>query len=539
MSFALYQLRAWQTLKISGVVYTVKGMIEFRQGSYAWKEYALSDSEGKRSWLSVEGDESIPLCALFQPVEANVFTPDEHVVYEGRRYARSESGRAEVIDSFGLPDVQIADVVEFEEYRSESGLLLSCERWSDKVEYSAGAELPKTRIGMDDGAFVAEQKPALPKPSYTKMTSLPLGQELRIRGATYSIQGYVRYRQKGFTWMEYKISPSSRLPGLHGGSEEWLCVERGQGDGCALSLHRSIPFPTFSMGKRRPDKTIVYAGVVYDWVEEGKGKVTACGGDVDFDDGEAFAFTEYRSRDNATLTCEFWEDEQEASLGEELREEDVTVLDSRKRSVFGFGKTFSPRKPDWMRGLIVSIALALILISEGIFLFSSARPLLIERQLASNPSFIPVTSVTLQGDKKAQVYSTPLSLDDACLAVIRMDPENVQYVTTTAEDPEKGERILQTARETVMIYESESGDTYVQVSANTPREGRYTAYRPRNPLRMLRLYRGSREWYGSRRTTDTEAQGIDTSRYSPFVASARQASVAARRSSGGGRRFGK
>jgi hypothetical protein len=260
---------------------------------------------------------------------------------------------------------------------------------------------------------------------------------------------------------------------------------------------------------------------------------------VDFDDGEVFAFSEYRSRNNDILTWEFWDGEQEASLGKELREEDVAVLDSRKRAFSK--KTSSSGNFNRMEVWIVSIVLALILIPGWISSFSSARPPLIERQLASNSSFALVTSVTLQGDKKAQVYSTSLSLDDACLAVIRMDPEKVQYVTTTTEDPEKGERILQTTRETVMIYESESEETYVQVSENAPGEGRYTAYRPRSPLRMLRLYRGSRAWYGSssRRTADAEAQGIDTSRYGPSVASARQASVTARRSSGGGSRFGK
>jgi hypothetical protein len=512
-------------MKIDGVVYTVKGMIEFRQGSYAWKEYALSDSGGKRWWLSVEGDESISACSLFRVIETDFFTPDEKVVYEGRTYTRRESGRAEVIDSFGLSEVQVADGVEFEEYGDDSGLLLSRERWSDRVEYSAGAELPKDRILVDDGAFVAGPKKAPPEISYRKMTSLPLGQELRIRGTNYSIEGIVRYRQDGFTWTEYKVGSGSHR------AEEWLCVEQTSGNECALSLHS----PAFFSAAGRPGQSVVYSGVTYDRVEEGKGEVTEFDGDVDFDEGEVFAFVEFRSRDNGILTLEYWGGEQEASLGTELKPSEVTVLDSQKRAPLA--RLFTHRTSLTANLMKVLLVLSFALPLALTFFSSSAAAPLIKKQLESSSLFAPVTSVTLQGGKKAQVYSTSLSLEEACLAVIRMDPENIRYVTTAAEDAEKGERMVETSRETVMIYESESGETYVQVSENESREGSYTAYRPRSARRALGLYYGSRRWYRSGQRT--MSQSIDTGRYTPAVASARQASVSARRSSGGGSHFGK
>jgi hypothetical protein len=534
MSLGLYRLRAWQTMKIDGVVYTIKGMVEFRQGPYGWKEYELWDNAGKQWWLSVEREESIPLCSLFRVLEGDFFTPDEKVIYEGRTYTRRESGRAEVVDFFGLPNVQVADVVEFEEYGDESGLLLSRERWPDRVEYGAGTEFSKDKILLD-GAFAAGQKAAPPKifdakisdtkiPD-AKMTALPLGQELQIRGTICHVQGIVRYRQNSFTWTEYKVAPSS---GLRLGAEEWLAVEGTTGDERALSLHSSIPFSAVE----RRGQSVVYSGVVYDRVEEGKGKVTWYDGDVDFEGGEVFAFSEYRSRDNAILTLEYWEGEQEASLGKELAPSEVTVLGSRKRTR---GARTSRSK--------ISRAIMAVLFVVGFVLppmttFFVPNPPLIEKQLASSRSFTSVTSVTLQGDKKAQVYSTPLSLDEACRAVIRMDSENLRYVTVTTEDPEKGERMLETSRETVMIYESESGETYVQVNANDPGSGRYTAYRPLYPFRTLRLYNGSRRWHRAGQTANGP-QDIDTTRYTPVVASARQASVNARRSSGGGGRFGK
>jgi hypothetical protein len=534
----LYRLKAWQTIKISGAVHTVKGMIEFRQGASAWKEYALDDRESERWWLSVERDESVPVCALFREIDA--FAPGESVVYEGRSYSRRESGRAEVVDSFGLPDVQIADVVEFEEYRSEDGPLLSREQWTDEVECSAGFEASKDGIVVDDAFAAGENENAAPDGTgpltFEKMSSLTPGQNLRIRGQNCHVQGYVRYRQDGFTWTEYRIG------GHADGGPAWLSVERGPGDACTLSLHRPIPF---SQVTRHGENSVMYSGVLYERVEEGRGEVTAHGGDVDFDDGESFTSIEYRSRENATLTCEYWSDEQEASLGEanlgeanlgeaslgeDLAQEDVSLLDSRRRS---YGA--SP-----LRALFVALLMAgaFYSLAGNTRLFASwRRPPLIREQIASNRSFTHVASVTLQGDRKAQVYSTPLSPDEACRAVIQTDPESVQYVTTTAEDPERGERMLRTTRETVMVYESESGETYVQVSEND--EGLYTTYRPRHPVRLSRLYNGSRAWYGSRKTANAGVEGIDTRRYDPVVASARQASITARRSTGGGARFGK
>ncbi|MDR1732333.1 MAG: hypothetical protein LBR61_09615, partial [Synergistaceae bacterium] len=179
----------------------------------------------------------------------------------------------------------------------------------------------------------------------------------------------------------------------------------------------------------------------------------------------------------------------------------------------------------------------------------------IERQLAASGSFRHETSVTLPGGRKAQVYSTALTPDQACQAIIQMDPERIRYVTMALKDnsdtdadsdktPDlaRSERMLQTDRETVMIYESETGATFVQVSAADARENRYTAYRPRWPSRTYNLYRASRAWYGNaERATVNPANtyNIDTGRYSSIVGSARQASISARRSTGGGSHFGK
>ena len=137
MSFALYGLQPGQTVRINGSVYTVKAMIEFRQGSFWWKEYALEQAfDGDIVWLSVERDETIPVCLLFRPVDA-AFLSGERVVYEGREYSLHESGLAEVCDFLGHTSARVGDVVEFAEYRDKTGLLLNREQWPDRTEYSA------------------------------------------------------------------------------------------------------------------------------------------------------------------------------------------------------------------------------------------------------------------------------------------------------------------------------------------------------------------------------------------------------------------
>jgi hypothetical protein len=573
----LYRLRAGQIIKIDGVAHTVEKMVEFRQGSFRWKEYALEGERGKRSWLSVERDETIRVSSLFHSIDAR-FSPDEKIVHEGREYVRYDSGLAEVRDFFG-GTARVGDLVEFDEYRDKTALLLSREVWPDRVEYSAGVEIPWGRIvvkELSEGAPFRSAGDAFEKPSeteknseveglsgikgssgtkgfsgiegapdsgeisgalpvsYEKLSSLPLGQELQIGGTTYCVVGYVRYRQGLFTWTEYELESSSG-PNDH----VWLSVERdgpGPDDGGLLSLHSSIPFSSVRLQGR---DTAAYSGATYQRVGSGSANVVEYRGNGDYDSNESFTFTEYRSEAGEILTCEYWSDEKEASLGRELPAADVRVLASRRRV----------HAPNHMRGLVgILIFLALIFI-EFVLPRINMTPR-IERQLASDSRFAHATSVTLSGNRRGQVYSTSLSPDEACRAIIDMDPDRVQYVTTPqpgtdSEQVESGgserdERLLQTTRETVMIYESEDGTTCVQVSPTGVDAGRYTVHRSRFPMRARSLYRNSRTWYErSGRAPDARsAYAIDASGYSSTVTSARQAS-AARRSSGGGRSFGK
>jgi hypothetical protein len=385
------------------------------------------------------------------------------------------------------------------------------------------------------------------------MVKLPLGQELQISEKRYHVVGAVQYRQGFFTWTEYELEPYSES-GFRG-SNAWLSVERdgadAAGDACLFSLHESIPFLQV-----RPEgqNSVEYSGTFYTLIERGAANVLNYRGNGDYDFNESFTFIEYRSEAGEILTREFWSDEQEASLGRELAASDVRLLGSRGR----VHVSNDARMTRW----IVRVCMLLVLI--GFFFsfssFSFNTTPRIARQLAQNSSFTHVTSVTLEGSTKGQVYSTSLSPDEACRVLIAMDPERVRYVTTALPESadiieangnaqsERGqserllsERLLQTSRETVMIYESEHGATYVQVSDDGVSEARYSVYRPRRYAWPLRLYLNSRRWYSrSNRLPDARSTyNIDADGYAPVVANARQASVRARRSSGGGLGFGK
>ena len=523
MACTLYELQPEQTVRINGSVHIVKAMIEFRQGSFWWKEYTLKQAiDGALVSLSVERDETVPVCALFRSVET-CFSAGAAVVHEGRKYSLRESGLAEVRGFFGDTNARVGDIVEFSDYHEKTGLLLSREQWPDRTEYSAGVELPKGKIaGL--GQEAREEQPPADAPAfsreiYEEMSRLFQGQKVQIRDKTYTVTSRVRYRQGAFSWVEYELEPSV-------GSRVWLSVERGGegGNACLMSLHQPIPYS----GVQWEGRDALYAGVVYRYAESGAANVDEFeGGDYDYN--ESFTFTEYRSENNKLLTQELWEDENEASVGEELDVSALRVLEPHR--------TAPKRKRRWFPVAVLLSFVAVIFFLP--FTFSS-RPTIATR-LASNPSFQHVTAVTLPDGKKAQVYATSLSPDEACRAVIGMDPEYVQYVTTAAGD--MGERMVQTSRETAMIYVSEDGKTLVQVNArNTRSKGGYTAYRPRSSIRLLDLYRNSQNWFdaGRRRSvSEIQAFPMDTKGYDSLIASARQASVSARRSSGGGRSFGK
>lgn len=534
MSLSLYELKAWQTVEIDGAAYTVKGMIEFRQGTFFWKDYLLETPSRKQYRLGVERDGQIMTCSLFQELEV-AWPTGTDLVYEGRHYALTETGSAEVQDFFGMSGVTVGDVVEFGEYRDEEGGLLSREQWKDSVRCASGIEILKTSITVDSVAFAdlpAAPLRGSPALSWEKMSSLSPGQELEIRGQKYCVMGQVRNRQNEFQWVEYDIEPEL-------GESVWLSVERVADGSCALSLHRSIPFSLVRL--QDGGASVLWDNKTYERTEQGTAVVTGYSGRGDYDHNERFTFIEYRSQFGEILTCEYWSDEQEASLGRELPFSDLKILNSRKLSVAVGGGT----------GLRISfsvvflVTVLIVMIAPHVYSLFNMTPL-IEKQLASRSSFRRLTSVTLNDGRKAQVYSTPLSADAACRAIIAMDPERIRFVTTTTEETasgEEAERMLQTSRESVMIYTSEDGTTCVQVVAEKggDDERPYTAYRARNPFRLGRLYSSSRNWSapGRSQTTRTTAYSIDTGKYTSVVAGARQASVAARRASGGGIGFGK
>ena len=118
---------------------------------------------------------------------------------------------------------------------------------------------------------------------------------------------------------------------------------------------------------------------------------------------------------------------------------------------------------------------------------------------------------------------------------MKVDPEHVEHIVSSKNIAD-GERLIQTNRETVMIYRGEDNITYVQASARMDTTSNYNSYRASDSHRVRRFYHyGSRWSRGDRRVQEN----VDPHRYNQSLMNARQASINARNTQGGGTGFGK
>nr|WP_255495524.1 DUF4178 domain-containing protein [Dysgonomonas sp. 521] len=365
--------------------------------------------------------------------------------------------------------------------------------------------------------------PSLPPEKKHEWDKLPVGQQLKIKGKSYTVVGLVKHRHKNAAWTEYKLDSSRK--------EYWLSVEKISKEKYEIGLSHSVPINSIRFSDS--DKKAECNNIIFNFVEKGQARVADCKGDVDFDYNESFSYKEYRSTSGEQLSIEIWEDETEASLGEEISEADIEVLGirhisnwSRNSSSTGGGKNIK---------VYVWTAIAAII---AFIIFwpscSSKRP--IRDGLKSNAMFAYETSVTSnnKSNTKSDIYRSDYTPDAVCKAIIDMDSENVKSVVTSNDSIGEDQIMIQTDKETALIYLGEGGNTLVQVSKK--------GEEPQDEYRPYRAYRGHRLYWFFRsvsRNKYLDPTTVNKTKYDNYISSARQASVYSRSSRGGGTSFGK
>lgn len=517
----IYQLKKYDSLVIDGEKYYVQGFIELKQGTFRWKEFRLMPIHNRaiEYWLSVE--KTAEDAILY--TKTNPFMVAESVEHKGEMYSLLESGKGYVVEINNEDGISVGETVIFDDYRSDDGQrFLSCERWPDVDSYYEGRRYVLSAIGISEMNKGQEFTPeAMKEHDLEYWQSLETGQQLRIGKQDYLIAGIVKYKQDSFQWQEYKITGGSR--------ELWLCVEATGNEQVDLTIFHNIPFHKVTVAGGS-DKQIKYKNEIYDCIEEGRGHITYRDGDVDFDYQERFSFKEYQLK-NKYISFEKWSDEEEYSYGESIQDQEITVLERKSKEVKNSHK--NNKLIRWIfKAACILIALFLIVS----FAKSYFRHPFYEA-LQKNRQFIYETSVTSNEDtrKKSHVFRTRFSPDEVCQILIKADPDNVEHIISS-KDATDGERLILTNKETILIYLGEDNITHVQASARMDTTSNYNSYRARDTYRVRRFYSYGSRWSRGERNTK---EHINTSRHNEALMKARQASVGARNSQGGGTGFGK
>lgn len=334
---------------------------------------------------------------------------------------------------------------------------------------------------------------------------LKKGQVVKIKNETFVVIGMIEFAEDSWIWQEYKLKSDS-------GEISWLSVEENEGK-IQYSIYKekfNIPY-SLSMNFN-------YKNVSYSLFEKGTAKVQSFFGAVDVDRYEKVNFSEYISDDKKSLiSFENWSGEIEKSIGEYVDETNVEITDE-VRDV----KVNSPQKKENIIVIIVSVLFMLVPILIGLIgSFVSSRNTL-TKFLEKSSDFSYVTSVTNnENNQKAKVYKTNLSIDEAVKKIIDGAPEKIKKVTDASDDEGIG---IFTNAEYAYVYKSEDNVTYVQVSKKKYVTEGTNAYHSRFHTR------------GFYRTYTTNSTN---SSYDSYLSSARQQSINARKSSGGGTSSGK
>ena len=331
---------------------------------------------------------------------------------------------------------------------------------------------------------------------------LKYGQVILINGEKYTVIGMIEFKEDSWIWQEYKIKNESS-------DIKWLSVEEDDGK-VQYSLYTETP-----LIRIQESLEFDYENEKYSLFEQGTATVKSFYGNV-VDMYEKVNFKEYlNERKDKLISVENWSGEVEKSVGYYLKETEVTITEEIDKSV-----------PKMSKGSIIAI---LMLIFGSVFFcfitiigaFAASNSS-ISRFIDKSSDFEYVTSVTNnENNKKAKVYKTNMSIEETVKKIIDAAPESIKEVKDDEET--KGVGLL-TRSEYAYVYEAENGLTYVQVSKKSFMTEDTNSYHSR---------------YRNRGYYRTFTRSSTSSTYSSYLNSARQQSINARKSSGGGTSSGK
>ncbi|WP_044931045.1 DUF4178 domain-containing protein [Butyrivibrio sp. AC2005] len=358
--------------------------------------------------------------------------------------------------------------------------------------------------------------------------NIQVGSILMISNLEARVIGWIEYKNindGGKRWREYRLKTKF--------GERWLSIDD-------VYKEYSLSWPDNSVRGR--------IGPEWHQVDKGRQVVTACGGDVDVEGGDAADFVEFEdaSEDNI-LSVETWDDGTEFSKGVYLDLEDIRVVGYEKPKA---------TVPSGLKGSLLSIGFTILIIVLGLLSELPAPAKKISKYLQSGNYYEYVTSITGNEKQKANVYR--YKLRDATTDVVAKDiingiEGNTESVTQE-NDESDGTVAIVTKREYCLIYhpENEHDTVYVQISK---RLYNYTSDNApyRSSSATTNWYR--RHYYSSSFTKDSSSYKRTASPYSMYKGdtihnigngyfdsysnSIRQSSIRARKSSEGGLGGGK
>lgn len=147
---SVMNLRRNDVVTYDGIDYLVQVVMVYSEGGFYWRAYHLIDSVSRKMvWLSAEEDDTLEV-ALYRPIDLVLEGAVPHsLTWDGDTFRQAEHGRADVkIESESGMKQALAEYWDFE---SDSGKLLSVERWASETEVSLGQVIEPYQLSLLPG----------------------------------------------------------------------------------------------------------------------------------------------------------------------------------------------------------------------------------------------------------------------------------------------------------------------------------------------------------------------------------------------------
>lgn len=368
-----------------------------------------------------------------------------------------------------------------------------------------------------------------------------LGDIISVAGNDYTVEGIIEFNnhQELSSWTEYKIR------NRHNGQIAWLSID-------TIYREYAIYFQKI-YNSQFEHQNIINRG--YHEVDSGKATVSRVLGDVDVDCGDSVVYKEYEDASEENIvSVEIWDDEIECSIGYYLSAKEIIRKSYNNGAYF---QSYSENRAYNLTRIVSKIFSIVTLLIIGMILYSlfgGSSKRKISKYLAKSNNYTYVTSMTanLNNKQKADIYSSPLSIDTVAKDIIKHLEGDVAEVQQNSEDSSIG---ILTKYEYCFLYKmegEEDGDTMILIGQ---RAYAYSStHRPyRSSIRTSKYYRDY--YYTAGYTTDKNRFSsnndayvnydgdiifLDSSNpYKTYSNNIRQLSLSRRSSSGGGTSFGK